>query len=522
MASRIRSTTMSRDLLLVAAALLTYGTLTGGCIPPSDEAGETAASQSITIVGYDPVVRIKTKNGSYCTATAIHDDLLLTTTGCLKDGLFMSDYVTVAAASGANAGTVGKSSSYYVMSQLLYSTLLSGDTLNRRNFAFVKFGAGTFSSYYDPSTGSASNKNQTVRVVSYGSGVVAYADKIISDYIPYTDSASNTTFGHFKVGQGTGSTLDGSDGGAPILVSNGSSYQLVAVLSSVDSQYGYASTITSSVYDYAVSTLFNKLSAVCVEAYKDINYGNESYSLCNTDNENGMNKILAGLTFADPYKMTSHGNASSWNDTISSLKLPQNTLVTLYQNTTSDGLTLSFQNIYPFGQATNVSSLVDYLFNDMLSAFSVVTTQSPSSYSFLIQIPLTGKCLDVSGGQSANGTPLFQWDCGWGNTNQVFKLESVGSYYQIRHVATDNCLDVTGGGGDGTAIQMWDCVQNDNQLFTITTNSYTSDARDFTIKNKGNGRCLDLTDGSSVNGQRITTWPCHDSNPNQSFALKVY
>lgn len=513
---------MNKHILFAAAATLSVSTLAAGCGDPAEGADATAASQSITFTGHDPVVRIKNKDGSYCTATAIRDDLLVTSASCLKPGISSSDYVKIAAASGLNAGTVGRNSGYYIMSQELYGGGYSGVSLTKRDFAFVKFGAGTFAAYYDTTIGSASTKNSSVRVASYGSGALNYTDKVIDDYTSYSDSGTGTTFGFFMVGQGTGSTLTSSDGGAPILLNNGSSYQVVAVISSVDSAYAYASTITSSVYDYAITTLNNKLSAVCVEAYKDMNYGGESVPLCNTDNENGMNIVLAGLTFSDPYKMTKQWNYTNWNDTVSSLKLPQNTLITLYQNTTGDGSTLSFQNIFPFGQATNVSSLSDYGFNDMLSAFSAITTQAPTGYPFLIQIPLSGKCLDVPNGASANGTQLIQWDCGWNNSNQVFKIESVGSYYQIRHVATDNCLDVRGGGGDGSVLQMWDCVQNGNQLFTITTNSTTGDVRDFTIKNKTNGKCLDLTDGSTVNGTSITTWTCHDNNPNQNFALKVY
>lgn len=514
---------MNRNALITTAAMVTLsGMLIIGCTGEDELATSKAADQPIVYTGFDPVVRIKSSLGTYCTATAIDSDLLITSASCVKPaGHSISDYVQVVATSGGNSSAVGRYSSYYIMSQDLYSNSYSGVTLTKRDFALIKFGAETFSYFYDTATGSSSTVGTTARVVSYGTGAAATFDRTIDQYYSWTNSP--TTNGFFQMNAaGAGNSLNSNDGGAAVLVGDSTNgYQLIAVMSSIDSQYGYASALTDSVIQ-TLWGLFNNVSSVCSEIYKDINYKSTPFSFCNTDNEGGINGILASLSTSDPFKMFKAWKYTDWNDAASSLKLPSNTILTMYQNLSGDGSTITFQNAFPFGDVTNVSSLVDYSFNDKVSAFSAITTSAPSNYSFLIQTTVTGKCLDVSGGNSANGTSLLEWDCTKNNTNQLFRIEAVGNYYQIRHPATDNCLDVTGGGGDGTPMQLWHCVTNANQLFTITPNTTSNDVRDFTIKNKGTGKCLDMTDGNSTNGTVFTTWTCNSTNPNQNFALKLF
>ena len=52
-----------------------------------------------------------------------------------------------------------------------------------------------------------------------------------------------------------------------------------------------------------------------------------------------------------------------------------------------------------------------------------------------------GKCLDVWGGATANGTPVQIWDCN-GSGAQVWQ---VTAYNQLRNPQSGKCLDVTGG-----------------------------------------------------------------------------
>ena len=70
------------------------------------------------------------------------------------------------------------------------------------------------------------------------------------------------------------------------------------------------------------------------------------------------------------------------------------------------------------------------------------------------------KCVDAAGGGTSNGTPVQQWSCASGNTNQQWQFQATdNSFYKV---VTRNApalgWDVTGGPGatgNGTKIQLW-------------------------------------------------------------------
>ncbi|GAB2810862.1 ricin-type beta-trefoil lectin domain protein [Streptomyces daliensis] len=112
--------------------------------------------------------------------------------------------------------------------------------------------------------------------------------------------------------------------------------------------------------------------------------------------------------------------------------------------------------------------------------------------------PITGiggKCLDVAGANSANGTPVQLYDCN-GTDAQRWSKGSDGS---LR--ALGKCLDVTSAGtANGTAVQLWECNGTAAQRWTVTA------ARD--IVNPQADKCLDARDGSTANGTRTQIWTC--------------
>src|SRR4029450_4478515 len=108
---------------------------------------------------------------------------------------------------------------------------------------------------------------------------------------------------------------------------------------------------------------------------------------------------------------------------------------------------------------------------------------------------LGGKCVDVAGANSANGTPVQLYDCN-GTAAQQWTVGSDGS---LR--ALGKCLDVTGNGtADGSTAQLWDCTGGPNQKWTVTA------AHD--IVNPQADKCLDVTGNSSANGTRLQIWTC--------------
>ncbi|MEV5895807.1 RICIN domain-containing protein [Nonomuraea fuscirosea] len=116
-----------------------------------------------------------------------------------------------------------------------------------------------------------------------------------------------------------------------------------------------------------------------------------------------------------------------------------------------------------------------------------------------------GKCVDVAGAATANGTPVQLWDCN-GTGAQSWSWDSDGS---VR--ALGKCMDVTAGAtGNGAQVQLYDCNGTGAQRWTF--NSGTGQ-----IVNPQSGRCLDATGPSSANGTRLQIWDCAGSD-NQRWA----
>ncbi|MFJ4578490.1 RICIN domain-containing protein [Streptomyces echinatus] len=125
---------------------------------------------------------------------------------------------------------------------------------------------------------------------------------------------------------------------------------------------------------------------------------------------------------------------------------------------------------------------------------SVSVTTSDSAAGVPVR-GLAGKCVDVAGANSANGTPVQLYDCN-GTGAQAW---TVGSDGTLR--ALGKCLDVTANGtADGSAVQLWDCTGGPNQKWTVTG------AHD--IVNPQANKCLDVTGNSSANGTRLQIWTC--------------
>ncbi len=108
---------------------------------------------------------------------------------------------------------------------------------------------------------------------------------------------------------------------------------------------------------------------------------------------------------------------------------------------------------------------------------------------------LAGKCVDVAGANSANGTAVQLYDCN-GTAAQNWNVVGNG---QIQ--ALGKCLDAAGAGtANGTLIQLWDCNGTGAQNWTV------SGAND--IVNVAANRCLDVSGNNSANGTRLQLWDC--------------
>jgi beta-glucanase (GH16 family) len=108
---------------------------------------------------------------------------------------------------------------------------------------------------------------------------------------------------------------------------------------------------------------------------------------------------------------------------------------------------------------------------------------------------LAGKCADVAGANSANGTAAQLYDCNGSGAQQWTRN---GNAFQ----ALGKCLDVTSGGtANGSLVQLWDCNGSGAQQW-----AYNSSTHD--IVNLQANKCLDVSGNTSANGARLQIWDC--------------
>jgi hypothetical protein len=90
---------------------------------------------------------------------------------------------------------------------------------------------------------------------------------------------------------------------------------------------------------------------------------------------------------------------------------------------------------------------------------------------------------------------------------------SAASSGQITSSANGKCLDVTNGStADGNQPQMWTCYAGSaNQTWTLADNGSV----------QGLGKCLDVVDGASTDGAVVHLWTCYDSVASQKWTLNA-
>ncbi|PWW60213.1 ricin-type beta-trefoil lectin domain protein [Actinokineospora spheciospongiae] len=122
--------------------------------------------------------------------------------------------------------------------------------------------------------------------------------------------------------------------------------------------------------------------------------------------------------------------------------------------------------------------------------------------------PITGigsKCVDVSGGGSADATPVVLYTC-HGGANQVWTRQQDGT---LR--ALGKCMDTNGGATTaGTTVHLNTCRGGESQQWVPRSDS--------TLQNKGSGLCLDAEGASSSNNTRLLIWTC-STTANQRWNL---
>ncbi|MBE1877960.1 glycoside hydrolase family 11 protein [Myceligenerans sp. TRM 65318] len=104
----------------------------------------------------------------------------------------------------------------------------------------------------------------------------------------------------------------------------------------------------------------------------------------------------------------------------------------------------------------------------------------------------TGQCLDLPGGNTADGTQMQTYSCYQGE-NQRFTFTSAGEI-----TVRGKCLDAPSG-SNGTRLQIYSCSGSNNQKWTRESNGV--------IRNRQHNVCLDVWSGE--NGSPVQLYSCH-------------
>ncbi|MES5818772.1 family 43 glycosylhydrolase [Streptomyces sp. RG80] len=139
------------------------------------------------------------------------------------------------------------------------------------------------------------------------------------------------------------------------------------------------------------------------------------------------------------------------------------------------------------------------------------TAATPTSYTLVNRN--SGKCLDVNGGGTADGTNIFQWTCN-GGTNQKWKVEDLGDdTNRLVNVATGKVMDVADcSAADGADIRQWSWLNNKCQRYRLV---FTASGDYVRIVNESTGKVADVADCGTANGSDVRQWSWLNNNCQQ-------
>ncbi|MBE8472260.1 ricin-type beta-trefoil lectin domain protein [Streptomyces justiciae] len=149
--------------------------------------------------------------------------------------------------------------------------------------------------------------------------------------------------------------------------------------------------------------------------------------------------------------------------------------------------------------------MADAFHRGVQSADNAGWLKNPAPAPSRIQSGLAGKCMDVNGAGTANGTAVQTWSCG-DSANQYWSAYTDGTLRSM-----GKCLDAAGyGTANGTKVQLWSCHGGANQVWQPYNGGY---------RNPASGRCLDVPGSSTADGAQLQLWDCHGGTNQKWTAL---
>jgi len=132
---------------------------------------------------------------------------------------------------------------------------------------------------------------------------------------------------------------------------------------------------------------------------------------------------------------------------------------------------------------------------------------TPPSSSGALKGAASGRCVDLSGYGTADGTRLQLYDC-TGQWNQAWNYTA----NTLVNPQSGKCLN-SGGTGDGAAANLWTCNGGAAQQWTLQSNG--------NLVSTASGKCLDATGQGTGNGTGLQLYSCIAAGQgNQQWSLR--
>ncbi|MEU9037988.1 RICIN domain-containing protein [Streptomyces sp. NPDC048352] len=198
---------------------------------------------------------------------------------------------------------------------------------------------------------------------------------------------------------------------------------------------------------------------------------------------------------------------AEWQQEVASQQTQRNQILAANKNATQS-LTAGAKAL---GELLGHSWVADHAtrFQDYWSPGGVgAVGESPTT----IQVhAASGKCLDVQGGGTADGTPVQVYTCN-GGAAQTWQLFGDDHGLHLRNTKSFKCLEVAGNkNANGTRIQIATCNSSPAQTWEYNLRATTA------LKSVGTGKCVDLPKFDNSVDARL--WDCNASGP-QQFDVK--
>jgi alpha-galactosidase len=128
----------------------------------------------------------------------------------------------------------------------------------------------------------------------------------------------------------------------------------------------------------------------------------------------------------------------------------------------------------------------------------------PAGHTYVIANQNSGKVIDVTNNQTADGTAVIQWTPN-GGVNQTWQLnDQGGGVYTLTTPLSGKCMDVAGPStADGAAVIEYTCHGGDNQRWR-----FASASGPVQLVSVYSGKCLDVPGASTADGPQLVQSTC--------------